>query len=86
VSSVSVVYDGCSKTGKRQRPQKLGKGLRPGQAGKDPKDWGKARGSRIGPDKGIDNRAHYLSTTEAHQARPKCNPSQNTSSCHIPML
>jgi hypothetical protein len=37
-------------------------------------------------DKGIDNRARYLSTPEARLARPKCNPSRDTSSCHIPML
>jgi hypothetical protein len=39
----------CSKTAKRLKPQKLGECLRPGQAGKGPKYWEKARGSREGP-------------------------------------
>jgi hypothetical protein len=37
-------------------------------------------------DKGIDNRALQLGTPEAHQARPNCNVSQNTSSYRMSIL
>jgi hypothetical protein len=37
-------------------------------------------------DKGIDNRARYLSTPEAYKARPKYSHSRNMSSYRIPML
>jgi hypothetical protein len=42
---------------------------------------------RVSPiDKGIDNRAHQLSTPKARLARPNCNTSQNTSSCRMSIL
>jgi hypothetical protein len=41
--------------------------------------------NRVG-DKGIDNRARWLATPEARLARPKCNTSRNTSSCHMSIL
>jgi hypothetical protein len=42
--------------------------------------------TRIPSDKGIDNIARQLSTSEARQAKPKCNPSRDMSSCRIPIL
>jgi hypothetical protein len=38
------------------------------------------------PDKGIDNRAHQLSTPEVRQDRPNCNNSRNMSSYRISIL